>query len=767
LLAVGAVATATAIAADAAAHRALAGFGWSEAALLIAGCESFVAALIVSGRRISPAAGETGSLVWLLSGATADAVMTFAIGATAIVALLGNTKAAERLGYILALLVLVPLCAALAWRRRRAGFSDRRQRLGALPTLAATSGALVLARALAPLTDGEIGTSRFLLIELVAARGAIALAARLAPKGWLRRFPASAALAAVPLLLLLSAGACIPSGSLNLLDLVVPLALGLLAFYLVYTNKARRVPRGPTAAVDAIVVILAALVVFFVAPPTEILAENQNYFLGPALDVLHGHPMLVSTFSQYGVGMVDALAAVFLLVPIGYGTFTLLLATLTVGLFTVFYVILRWSTRSLLVAVLGLSTVVALDVFGQILFYAYFPSTGVLRFGLPWLVILCSLAAARTARHERLFDTLELALVAIAVVWSGEAGAYCLGTASVLACLRAALVEGSARRRLLDGARRVAVLFAVAAFSVLAFTLVLKLATGVWPDWGGYLEYIQLYTIGNFGALLIVPWSPGLLIGCLYTVSAVVIVLLVMTRPAFVRERVATFRAATGLTALGVLVYTYFLGRSHPNNVIHVSPPAIALVFVWFDLARSTLNSRAVAAAASAAVVFFAASVVVGEHENFDVKYPSTALGALLGTGPPLGARLQSLWHNPVSESATPRAVALIKSLRPPRDGLVVLMFPTVVTEVLLRLGIANAVTSSNPAQEALSQRGAARVSADVAALRPGAIVVIDGSETLLPIQRYAFEQLHVRFSLKQLTKDTDGLVAYRTEAAP
>jgi hypothetical protein len=761
LLLAGAAAIVVALVAGAAGGTASAGPGWKTATLLIAGCDLLVAASVVSAPRVTLARLDDTDLTALLSGAIADGVMLLALSAATIVTLFGNSKPAERLGYFLAILVLLPLCVVLAWRRQCSRRTVETQRVVASAILAATAGALLLARAVAPLTAGTVGSSLFLALELVMARTAIALWERLGPSTWAQGLPASAALAATPVLLGLSAVAFVPAASFSLLDIAIPLAAALATFCLLRLRRARAPSRAGVRVADAGFVLVASLVVFYVGRPSGPLASNQNYFLGPALDVLHGHPMLVSTFSQYGVGMIDALAAVFLVVPIGYGTFTILLAALTVLFFAVFYVVLRWSTRSVLVAALGLMTVVVLDIFGQVDFYAFFPSTGVLRFGLPWLVIACALAAVANPRHEQLFDGLLLAVVAVASVWSGEAAAYCLGTAIALACLSAATADASARERLRTGALRIALLIAVSASSVLAFTLVSRAATGVWPDWGGYLEYIHLYTIGDFGDLPIRSWSPGLAIGGVYLISAIAIVLLAMTRAELVRERIVAFRAATGLTALGTLVYTYFLGRSHPNNVVHVSPPAVALLFVWFDIVRCSLSSRQAVAIAGAAVVFFAALVLAGERRSIETKYSSTALAAVLGSSAPLGSQLAALSHNPVVEPATTRVVTFVKSLRRGYTSLTVLLGPFIETEVMLRLDTGNTITSSNPIQEAISRRSDSRIAAAVRSLPPDGVVVINETEHVLALQEYAFSLLQRRFTLRQIAAGGSGLRAF------
>lgn len=769
LLGSGAVAVSLALAAGRLGFAGSSGFDWKRAALLIAGCDLIVAALVADAQTASSTTDTDANLASLLSGAIADGVMLFAINAVTLLVLFGNGKSIERLGYCLAVLVVVPLCVTLAWRRQRAGLPDGRQQLMAYATLASTAGLLCLTRLLTNRAGDTVSASLFLLVTLIVARVAIALSGHVMPATWPLRLP-GAALAIAPVLLLVAAGPFIPDATLSTLDIVAAFATGLASFLLISAEWDRyRLPRVGAWAVDAGILALCALVVVYLGSLSVELAENQSFFLGPAMDVLHGHPMLVSTFSQYGVGIMDALAALFLVVPIGYGTFTLLLSGLTVLLFAGVYVLLRWSTESRLIAAFGLMVVVVLDVFGQIYVYVDFPSTGVLRFGLPWLVILCSLAAARTPHHKRLYEALILATVAIAAVWSGEAGIYCLGTACALVCLSATVEEASTRERLRKGGRTVALLVSVSVFSLLAFTLLTRVTTGAWADWGGYLEYIRLYTVGGLGLLPIDPWSPGLALGAMYTVSTIVIVLLALMRPALVREQDIAFRAAAGLTAFGMLAYTYFLGRSHPNNLIHVSPPAVVLLFVWLGIARLMLGNRTAVAVAFATSVFLGTMIVVSESGDIVQRYPNTALASVIRSKP-LDTQLQALWRNPTAVPMTAHVVSFISLVRSFRFGhanLTILLSPLVVTESLLRLDVANAVGSSNPLQESLSAQASRRVSVAVRSLRPGGIVIINSSRgaarELTGPQRFAWAQLQKRFKLKEIAHDGSGLRAFLT----
>jgi hypothetical protein len=767
LLVGGCVAVAAALAANSLGLGTSSAFGWKKATLLIAGCDLIIASLIASTPRTRLAAEADFSVAALVSGAIADGVVMFAISGAAVIVLFGQSKPIERLGYFLAIFVIVPLSVTLAWRRQRAGSTGDRQELAAFATLVATAAVLCAARVVALSPSATVDASLFVLILLAVARGAIALSVRLVPAVRMQRVPTKALIAATPLVLAAAAAPFVPPVTLSVLNVVVGLVGGLVTFGLVNAYAGRRdLPRSRVWALDVGMVLLSTLVVVYLAVPTRVLAANHDYFLGPAVDVLHGHPMLLSTFSQYGVGVMDALAGIFLVVPMGYGTFTLLLSAWTAALFAVIYIVLRWSTRSVLIAAMGLTVAVVLDIFGQLDYYTWFPSTGVLRFGLPWLVILFSLASARTSAHQRRWDALLLATVAAAAVWSGEAGVYCLGTAVALACLDAAVADGGARRRVQMAIRRVAPLLAASAAGLLTFTLTTRVTAGAWPHWKPYLDYIRLYTTQGFGNLPISPWSPGLALGALYTASAIVIVLVAVTRPAFVRDRLVAFRAASGLTVLGALVYTYFLGRAHPNNLIHVSPPAVALVFVWLGIVSSTLDSRVAVAIASATTVFLGVTIVASERADISKKYPTTALAAVLGNAPSLTSAVRTLWRNPLVDQRSAHVVEFVSTIERGSAGITLLLTPNVETEALLRLRRANAMGSSQPCQESLTTQGPGRAAEEVAALQPGGIVVTssapaDGGE-LLPIEQYTLVLLRDRFVLQEIAADGKGLQAFR-----
>src|SRR5581483_7547429 len=181
---------------------------------------------------------------------------------------------------------------------------------------------------------------------------------------------------------------------------------------------------------------------------------------------------------------------------------SLLIAILTALLFVAIYAIVRLSTRSQLVAVLAVAFGGTLYAYGQPDFYTAFPSTGVLRFGPPWLIVLLAVWAAHTASDtvRRRLEVATLVLVGIASVWSGESGVYCLGTAAVIALLDAFVADAGFAARVRDALRRLALLVGVYVAGIALFSVATRIGSGDWPHWGTYIDFVRLYTTGGLGA---------------------------------------------------------------------------------------------------------------------------------------------------------------------------------------------------------------------------------------------------------------------------
>ncbi len=126
---------------------------------------------------------------------------------------------------------------------------------------------------------------------------------------------------------------------------------------------------------------------------------QMDYILGPTNQLLGGGALLVNDpVSQYGVGLIYFLAGWFHLAPIGYGTFGFLDGLLTALFYGAGYAVLRLAGVRRLLAIAAIALAVLTFVYHFLYFVGQLPEEGPLRFGLPMVVLLGSVLAARSPR---------------------------------------------------------------------------------------------------------------------------------------------------------------------------------------------------------------------------------------------------------------------------------------------------------------------------------------------------------------------------------
>ena len=199
--------------------------------------------------------------------------------------------------------------------------------------------------------------------------------------------------------------------------------------------------------------------------------------------------MLVDDYSQYGVAVIYFLAALLAPLPFGYGTLVLAVGLLTSLLFGAVYVVLRVATRSLAFAALGTFVALMASTIATIGRSTQYPSTGFLRFGIPWLLVCALVIAHRGERPGRVPMLAAYALVGVAAIWSFET-AFSTGSTFAVTVV-AVCLDAPARRA---PARGRACLSAPApprrSSPSRALVTVTAAGRGRAPDVGGYLDFL-------------------------------------------------------------------------------------------------------------------------------------------------------------------------------------------------------------------------------------------------------------------------------------
>ena len=304
-----------------------------------------------------------------------------------------------------------------------------------------------------------------------------------------------------------------------MLEFVLVAAVAALALTAVHFFDHRPPRRRPSLIFELGFCVVLAMVVFqVVLPPSEnTMLHHHDFFLGPVNDMAHGRTMLVEVWAQYGVGLYYALLALLKVLPLNHGVLVLVLSTLMTAQYLLVYTTLRMAIRSQALVIGAIVAAVLGNLFAPMGAYFAYPSVGPLRFGFPYLVIAAAVAAARWPRYARALRVGQLCLIAIAAVWSFETSVY---TATTWFALTALLAFGPTRAGVRLLARELTAAAAVSIAAVLALTVGTRVASGRWPDWCGYLAYVRLYSVDEFGNLPVDFWSPPVLMAAGIFLSA-------------------------------------------------------------------------------------------------------------------------------------------------------------------------------------------------------------------------------------------------------
>lgn len=318
--------------------------------------------------------------------------------------------------------------------------------------------------------------------------------------------------------------------------------------------------------------------------------HHQNHLLGPVTDLLNGKSPLVDINCQYGVLIIYFLKLAFSWLPFSYQGFNLLVTVTYAGLYLGLYAFLRYLLRSVVLAIATLCLIIMTHFFATMGEAGAYPSIGPLRFGLPYLILFLTMVPLRYPHARRLALWLEGAVLALASAWSFETCVYTTTT-----YLAIAVYEGMVRYQ---NIRQLAVsmLERLASVSVLGLCLHLWVAfdiqarSGQWPHGSYYVDYLFLYSTVGFGSMVIAPWSPWLWFIMIPLVSLFIIFYTMVWSGS--KNCPPEFSLVSGLCGLAIGQFTYFLGRSHPNNLFHISIPIICLAAFWlFYAGRQEGNS--------------------------------------------------------------------------------------------------------------------------------------------------------------------------------
>ena len=713
-----------------------------------------------------------------------------------------QTQAAETLLFVLAFTVILPLVLIAVPRvaDRVAARHGPAAVRGLALVLSCALGAALLAAKIFERVRPEVDLPVLgMLAALWCALALILVGTAARISALLRWRPArgSAALtgAMAGALALLVGMAFADLGSISLVVLAAGIAVAVGAFLVGARWTRHRVRGRAGVAIDASLVALLLLavpnlVVFATGVPSEalqtrIIQFHQNFFLGPANQVLGGGAMLVDTLSQYGVGSIYLLAGWFQLAPIGNGTLALLEGLLSAAVFACSYAVLRLANVSRLLTAAALAVAVAVLVYGLQYPVGGLLQHGAIRFGLPIGVVLSALVAVRGGRLAGIARGIGVAIVGISSIWALEAFAYTLLTALAILAVRSWLRRPAERARWV--ARSLAQLAAACVAAHVALAALTLLAAGELPDWGWYLNTLREFLVGEIGEVTydFSPWSPGLAVGAIYLASVAGIVLLMRRNRLLAEREPVLLVALAGTTAYGIGLFSYLVNRSGDVIVPFLSLPAVLVVTLWLSLllrpsAGVAGRGRAAILASALAV---AALLVSVSWSSVQVRFPQSALAHALPGGPSMGEALDRLWNPPPLFPGADEGERLLARYMPGERRSVVLTAADLSVEILMRSGRASEIPFGDPVEDSfVPEDHLPALARAVAELKPGDRILVDEPAArtfmaylrepqrdplsdplelggLAHLQEWVLKELGARFRLRPVARGEAGLM--------
>jgi hypothetical protein len=416
------------------------------------------------------------------------------------------------------------------------------------------------------------------------------------------------------------------------------------------------------------------------------------------------------------------------------------------------------ATRSLAFAAGGTFAAMLASTIATVGRTTQYPSTGFLRLGVPWLLVCALVAAYRHERPARGPLLAACALVGISAVWSLET---CFATVATFAATVIAVAwTGPPRRRL----RAAAAPLLGGALAIVAAVGALIAATaigrGAAPRPGGYLDFLRLYSVKGFGTLPIPGWSLGYLMGGLELVSLSAVAAAVLWARGAALARPSAVVPLVAVSTLAATSLTYFLGRSHPNNLTHVAPPFVAMVALWAALAWREWRSerRLILAAALVPCALGSSFLLVQESAQLAIKAPDSALFALARSatgGRTLQHEVHTLTREPVVGRRARAVELLVRRSVPHSAPLLIAIEPVDATEALIRLDRSDVLPIGAAEQDGLVPRRRALLIRQARTVPCGTYVVTQRRAIALASGRVLFggilEALRRRYRLREV----------------
>jgi hypothetical protein len=301
---------------------------------------------------------------------------------------------------------------------------------------------------------------------------------------------------------------------------------------------------------------------------------NAVFF--PVVQVYEGKALLINCASQYGLHP-QFLLPLFRLIGLNILSFSLVMSLLTAGSFAALWAFLSRACENKSAAFVGFAALLFSTWFyfarraNLDLYFQYFP----IRFVFPAFMVLLGWRQLRQPTRWLYWGLLTF--LAVGVLWNLDAGLPSLLTWTATLCFAELFGDdwrSVARRVVGHLAAAGCVLTAVVA----AYSGVIRVCYGAFPDYEQFFYYQRLYFVAGFCKLPMTLPSTWVLVGLVYLAGLAFAAFALAARQGTPRAKMVFL-----LSVLGVGLSSYYQGRSHPGVLLLAWWPCHLLLALFLD----------------------------------------------------------------------------------------------------------------------------------------------------------------------------------------
>ncbi len=327
-------------------------------------------------------------------------------------------------------------------------------------------------------------------------------------------------------------------------------------------------------------IVSGALIILLSFKIAKLNALDYSYFAGPINDVLHGKYLLYNSPSQYGFLSIIFLSIIFKLVPLGLMNLTIVNALIQSAGFLLVFILLQLLYRNKILTLFAIITIILLNYVIQIVPQFSILQTGFLRFGM-WVAVALSLYLKESysgTKYKTVFNILPYILLVLSFFWVLDNGFYILLAFvfyNSFNHLNSSLI--SSVRLIFFDLIKIGLSLSL---GFLVVKLIYSLFFGISPKWSYFSSDPALYLAG-FGMLPLPnsSWHWFIMLGYLLMFTYFFVLKRYKKDLRLdLRESVASF-----VLFYGIFQFSYYMGRSHLNNLHHIIIPFLICLFFIID----------------------------------------------------------------------------------------------------------------------------------------------------------------------------------------